>query len=160
GSEHMNLSPLAAVVDGATPGAAAPSARAEAGTAFDNILALETLAAATPSLDAVTLEDLTIGQDGDSDDGEAGDIERPRDFLGGLMKPPVPSELPAIYASAADAGVDVVAGVLGAPSDGGTGMGGATELAQLAAQVAIDAAAVGDSSGADVAALTQALTDA
>jgi hypothetical protein len=66
----MNLSPLAAATDTTAPATGAAPGSADAESAFDNILALETLAAAAPQFDA-SLEDITVQEDDTTEAGVA-----------------------------------------------------------------------------------------
>lgn len=114
----MNLSPsvsaTSATSNGSRP-AAAGAAVADATSTFDNILALETIAAASPTLDVTGLEDMVVQEDGEGDEGEDG-IDELLGFLTSLMNATMPaSALPAVHASAGatnDASVEALGSAL------------------------------------------------
>ena len=134
----MNLSPsvsaTAATSNGAKP-AAAGNAEADAASTFDNILALETIAAASPTLDVTGLEDMVVQEDGEGDEGEDG-IEDLLGFLTSLMNATMPaSALPAVHANAGAAN-DASVEALGSALQGYAGNAEAADPAALTAGAA------------------------
>jgi flagellar hook-length control protein FliK len=129
----MNLSPLTAATDTSSAAAAGTAVGSDVATAFDNILALETLAAATPGLEVAVLEEGAVAEDAESDEGEDGEIEDLPGFLASLMNPALMTRTPA--GQAADAAAanfdDAGAEALTAPPGGAAGKEIAAELAAL-----------------------------
>jgi flagellar hook-length control protein FliK len=117
----MNLSPLAAATDTTAPATGAAPGSADAESAFDNILALETLAAAAPQFDA-SLEDITVQEDDTTEDG---DIEDLLAFLSSLINTPVLPQGPMTAQPGGDMSAEAMA------ANGGQG-GNSVELAPTA----------------------------
>ena len=132
----MNLSPLTAATDTSSAAAAGTPGSSEAAAAFDNILALETLAAATPGLEVTVLEEGAVSEDAEADEGEEVEIEDLLGFLASLMNPASMTRTPAgqaadgVAANADDAGAEALEALPG----GAAGKENASDLAPLKAQ--------------------------
>jgi flagellar hook-length control protein FliK len=132
----MNLSPLTAATDTSSAAAAGTPGSAVAASAFDNILALETLAAATPGLEVAALEEGTISEDAEADEGEDGEIEDLLGFLASLVNPALMTRTPArpgangVAADADHAGAQAIPALPG----GAAGKENGAQLAPLKTQ--------------------------
>jgi flagellar hook-length control protein FliK len=164
----MNLSPLTAATDTSSAAAAGTPVSPDVATAFDNILALETLAAAAPGLEVAVLEEGAVSEDAEADEGEDGEIEDLLGFLASLMNPasmmrtPAGQAADAAAANSDDAGAEALTALPG----GAAGKENAPELAALKTQDVVQtvddkASATQAASGLlDIQTLDAASTDA
>jgi flagellar hook-length control protein FliK len=166
----MNLSPLTAPTDTSSAAPAGTPVGSAVVTAFDNILALETMAAATPGLEVAVLEEGVIAEDSAADEGEDAEIEDLLGFLASLLNPASITRTPAgqtadaavAAANSDDAGAEALAALPG----GAAGKENATELAALKTQDVIqsveDKTSATQAAGGllDIQALDAASTDA
>ena len=150
----MNLSPLTSATDTSAAAATTPGSPA-ATSAFDNILALETLAAASPQLDATVLEEGGVSEDTETDDGEEGEIEDLLGFLASLMNPasmthkPAGQATPGAAANSDDAAVEAIT----APPGGAAGKENGAELAPVKAREEVQSALADKASAQAVSSL-------
>lgn len=130
----MMLSPLPAAVDNSVPAPMPPGGNSVAASAFDAILALETLAAAATPVDAAALEGLTVPEEVEFDDDDD-DIEDLLAFLTTLMNTPVLPQGPMTARPGGDmTGAEVAVDASGAQVGGNAG-GDAAEPAPVAGRV-------------------------
>src|SRR5262245_34888209 len=112
----MNLSPLTSATDTSSATAAGTPGSSVTTSAFDSILALETLAAASPGLEVAVLEEGAVSEDAEAEEGEEGEIEDLLGFLASLTNPALTTRTPAgqaaggAAANSDDAAVEAVAG--------------------------------------------------